>query len=598
MLTSNFTLPCLRSSFSVICAVFLLFVWPSASRSDALTPHADAARQATEYLADAPKSIVELQQCRTTTRLAISGPGGSSGQATLVQLNPQINAWLLLMLDWGTRAGRLSYHLENPEPREQRISLSGARSVTISRGNVSTACELWSEGANSPIEQARRSGLPYAPLCGGRLYLRNPTRGSYTQLEKATGFLRQHVWGGEKIIGFVRKEFFRDKFMERGKVGSAAPAAASASPAAPVAAAVNPRHAERAITPEHLGIDLDIAVTSLAPGRWYPVDGVAGAYISLIQPQAIAAEVLNSYRTKLNPPDTVEDAALDYMIAFDLGQFDLGFSLGTEHPALGWSERVLETVRAPRLPGPDGTDSATPLVRTGMVSPALAPQTIATFTGGFKRTHGAFRYGPLANRNKGSHYGFMEQGLVFSKLQPGLATLYVLDDGSVDMKTWTTQDDALLARVQHARQNGVALLEYDPAAANAVPGALVTNWGAGNWSGSTSEQLRALRAGACVQQTPSRRFLIYGYFSSATPSAMARVFQAYGCRYAMLLDMNALEHTYLALYRRNGAEMEVQHLIEGMAQVDKKAGGKLLPRFIAYPDNRDFFYLVRRGERP
>ena len=79
---------------------------------------------------------------------------------------------------------------------------------------------------------------------------------------------------------------------------------------------------------------------------------------------------------------------------------------------------------------------------------------------------------------------------------------------------------------------------------------------------------------------------------------MARVFQAYGCRYAMLLDMNALEHTYLALYRRNGAEMEVQHLIEGMAQVDKKAGGKLLPRFIAYPDNRDFFYLVRRGERP
>jgi len=26
---------------------------------------------------------------------------------------------------------------------------------------------------------------------------------------------------------------------------------------------------------------------------------------------------------------------------------------------------------------------------------------------------------------------------------------------------------------------------------------------------------------------------------------MARVFQAYQCGYAMLLDMNALEHTYL-----------------------------------------------------
>jgi len=597
MSISHITLPGLRSIFSVIGAGLLLIVWPAASISDDLaTAHADAAAQTEEYLADVPKSIVELQQFRTATRLAIAGPGGSHGQATLVQLNPRINAWLLLTLDWGARGGRLSYHLENPEPREQHISLADARGITITRGSASAACDLWSGSANSPLEQARRSGLPYAPLCGGRLYLRNPTRGGYTKLEKTTEFLRQHVWGGENIIGFVRKEFFRDKFMEKGRVDTTLPAAASASPAAPLAAAVNPRDAGRAIMPEHLGIDLDMATPGLAPGRWYPVDGVTGVYLSLMQPQTIAAEVLNNFRAKVNQLDTVESAALDYLVAFDLEQFDLGFALGTEHPATGWSERALDTVRDPDIPGPDGINSNAPLVRTGMVSPALAAETVATFTGGFKRNHGAFHYGPLARRNLGSHYGFVEQGAVFSRLQPGLATLYVLDDGSVEMKTWTTQDDALLARIRHARQNGVPLLEYDPAAASAVPGALLTNWGAGNWSGSTSEQLRALRAGACVQQTPTRRFLIYGYFSSATPSAMARVFQAYGCRYAMLLDMNALEHTYLALYRRNAAGMEVQHLIEGMAQVDKKAGGRLLPRFVAYPDNRDFFYLTRRGE--
>jgi hypothetical protein len=79
---------------------------------------------------------------------------------------------------------------------------------------------------------------------------------------------------------------------------------------------------------------------------------------------------------------------------------------------------------------------------------------------------------------------------------------------------------------------------------------------------------------------------------------MARVFQAYGCRYAMLLDMNALEHTYLALYTRKDDEIVVQHLIRGMEVLDKSADGQMIPRFIGFPDNRDFFYLVRREDGP
>ena len=75
---------------------------------------------------------------------------------------------------------------------------------------------------------------------------------------------------------------------------------------------------------------------------------------------------------------------------------------------------------------------------------------------------------------------------------------------------------------------------------------------------------------------------------------MARVFQAYGCRDAMLLDMNALEHTYLALYTMDDGKVAVEHLIEGMTEVDKLVDGALIPRFIGFPDNRDFFYLMRR----
>jgi hypothetical protein len=246
------------------------------------------------------------------------------------------------------------------------------------------------------------------------------------------------------------------------------------------------------------------------------------------------------------------------------------------------------------LPGPDGVDAAAPLVRNGMINPAQVALTAAAFVGGFKREHGAFRYGPLANQNRGSHYGFIEQGAVFSKLQPALATVYVMEDGTVDMKTWAQQDDALLPRIRYARQNGVPLVEYDPLTDVSSPGPLVGRWGPGNWSGSSEKNLRTLRAGVCIQRGSGRDFLLYGYFSTATPSAMARVFQAYGCRYAMHLDMNALEHTYLALYVRRSGELLVQHLIDGMAEVDRKGGSGLAPRFLSFPDDRDFFYLTRR----
>jgi hypothetical protein len=182
---------------------------------------------------------------------------------------------------------------------------------------------------------------------------------------------------------------------------------------------------------------------------------------------------------------------------------------------------------------------------------------------------------------------------VFSKLQPGLATIFVLDDRVTGMKTWDAADNALLPRISYARQNGVPLVELDAAQAS-VPGRLVNRWGPGNWSGSEEMKLRTMRSGAALQLAHGRRFLIYAVFSDATPSAMARVFQAYQCQYAMLLDMNALEHTYMAVYRRAGNQVVVDHLIKGMSQVDKSVAGELAPRFLMTPDNRDFFYLTDR----
>lgn len=521
-------------------------------------------------------TIVDLQSARRGESVTVGG--SLPATLTLTALNPAVGTWFTLTVEAPGRAPA-TYHLEAADPARQRIALDrqlpGALTIEID-GTV-TQCSLWPGDA---LASARRSALPYAPLCGDALYLRNAVGGRRTALEATTQFLRDHVWRGEEIVGFVRREFYADAFIERGATAAAGTAAAPAAVGPPPAPA-----AQAAVVPATLGIDVGTR-GALRIGHWYAASGAPGVWVSVARPSALPM------RQSL---DAVEADALDYLVAFDLSAFELGFALGTEHPRLGWSDRVPGSLRDGR-PGPDGIDGAAPLVRLGMLSPALQPRAAATFTGGFKREHGAFRHGVLARSEDGSHYGLVEQGVVFSRLVPGLATLAVTDDGTVEMKTWRAEDALRPGTIRHARQNGVALVERT--AGPSVPGPLVDQWGPGNWSGSADERLRSLRAGACLLEDGARRFLVYGWFSTATPRAMSQVFLAYGCRYAMHLDMNALEHTYLALYARAGSAITVQHLVSGMSVLDRETGGTLAPRFLGYADDRDFFYLLRRERRP
>jgi len=547
---------------------------------------------ATIAAAEVPKSIIDLQASRTAETAGL--PVNGSETVTLTSLNPAVNAWFVLTLSGSGH----SYHLENALPDRQQLGLAAsATGLLITEGGAAYRCDLWN-GPRSALDRASAAPDAYAPLCDGRIYLRNQIAGHRTRLEEVAEYLRDKVWCGEAVVGVVRDEFFRDAYRESGPIGPCAISEGMDGPSAPKPASIDPAKGNLGAKPPNLGIRVDHAAGyGLLLGHWYPVTDLAGIHVSVIQPSAIAPAILDSSRALVNRLDAVEAEALDYLVAFDLEAFDLGFALGTDHPRLGWSPRMQPSMRDDALPGPDGIASSAPLVRTGMLNPLQAQRVAATFTGGFKREHGAFRYGPLATENSGSHYGFIEAGTVFSKLQPGLATLYVLDDGSVHMTTWSQSDDAMLGQIRSARQNGVALIEPDAATGMPGPSRFVNKWGPGNWSGSASESLRTLRAGACLQETENKRFLIYGYFSTATPSAMARVFQAYGCRYAMLLDMNALEHTYLALYVREEKKVTVEHLVTGMEEVDKLVGHQLVPRFVGFPDNRDFFYLLRREAR-
>lgn len=574
-------------------ALALLF----AARSLATTAPdpAQLDRQRIEYDADAPKSILELQPFRTGSRAEVRRADGVKGTATLVDLNPYSGYWYLLTLEWtdGTRA---QYHLETARPRPATLALgadrTGALVVTPGAG---VACSLHA-GARGELEAAAASGLPYAPLCDGALYLRNRVTGRRTTIERLTDLLRDHVWGGDRIVNFVKEKLYRDAWLEPETPGGAA--ALPGPVAGPLPAAVAAPGSAGGISPGSLAIDLATTGRALAPGTWYAVRGLDGVAVSMIAPHDLAADPGTIREPHVNALDPVEAQALVYLIAFDLARFDLHFVLGTDHPRLEWSDRPPPAMRDPRLPGPDGVGGPAPLVTNGLVSPVDAQRTIAAFVGGFKRIHGAFRVGPLALRNHGSHYGFIEEGVIFSKLQPGLATVLVTDDGVVDLATWTAADEPLLPHLRYARQNGVPLIEWDRARARGVPGELVDRWGPGNWSGSAEEALRTVRAGLCLQEGTQGRYLVYAYFSAATPSAMARTFQAYQCRYALHLDMNALEHTYLALYVRRGNDRLVEHLVAGMEAVDRSAGGNFAPRFLAFPDDRDFFYLTRRGGPP
>jgi hypothetical protein len=581
----------------MLAALCLRPVWAADSRDIA------PATQIDQYNAQVPKTIVELQQFRETQSIRIPAPVGQQGVATLSNLNPDINIWHLLELNWHAGATPAAYHLENPYPKRQRLLLDESHpgGITIVEGSRSFTCELWAGSAAQSLEAAKRSRAVYAPLCDNRLYLRNPTKGYRTAIEVVTDFLRDNIPGGEKVVVFVRDTFFKDAHREEAKAvpetSLSLQSESQVTDETPAPALMDPSSAGRLVVPSGLGIHLQVPVThGMRMGAWYAAEDNPGIYVSVIQPDALAPVILRSYTHIVKRLDSVESTSLVYLVAFDLDRFDLSFVVGTEHPRVDWSDRILEQMKDPNLPGPDGIGGIAPLVATGLVNPVEAARTAATVTGGFKRTHGAFKYGELAFKNHGSHYGFMQDGVVFSKLQPGLATVFVRDDGRIELKTWTKNDNEQLQRIKCARQNGVPIIEFDPITQVSAPGALVGHWLPGNWAGSKDLKLRTLRAGLALQENGAKRFLIYGYFSTATPSAMARVFQAYQCRYAMHLDMNALEHTYLAVYHWEGVRLLVQHLIQGMSVLDKSEGENYIPRFLGFADNRDFFHVMRRGQ--
>lgn len=541
------------------------------------------AAQMETYAEPSVSSVVEFAPMRVSQD-AVTEAGDT---IRLTSLHPDVNRWYLLEITPSEGQAR-SYHLENADAKAWTLSLTGSGELFIAGAGSEETCVPW-DGAPSQLNTAEASGLPYAPICSQKIFVRNRVSGNRTNREAVSDFLRENVVFGDKLVNLIKGTFFEDAFLEDAEAvddGDAGDAVAALGMA---------RLDRQPIIRPNMSIEVEGADGGMEAGAWYAVSGVEGAFASVMKPAYISQDILTA-RNGANWLDGVEQNADVYLVAFDLAQFELGYELGTDHPALGWSSRPQRSGADWNLPGPDGFNRPDPLVRNGMLSPSLTGRAVAAFAGGFKRDHGAYRFSDYATFNKGHHYGFISNGVTFSRLIPNLATLYVTLDGEVGMKTWTEADNAMIPELRYARQNGVPLVERDPETGEVVPGDRVNSWGGGNWSGSADAQLRTLRSGACIRRAGGRTFLLYGYFSSVTPSAQARVFQAYGCDYGMLLDMNSPELTYLAVYKQNAAGdgLDAMHLNRYMAESDPWGDDGRIPRFVGFADNRDFFYLLRK----
>jgi hypothetical protein len=496
-------------------------------------------------------SVVDLQPYESG---AITG--SAERGLSLINLNPGVGMWYLLERRVGYHADTL--HLEVLDPATTKLDIQGDRLVEIRPWGNST-CTIWA--GDDPL--FRPSDRPFTAACTNAVAVRHRHAGSRSTTEAATDFLRDSA-SGEYLINF-----YKDHLLDTGETADlASGAAAQRQDGSPAPARLMPGYQNRVMSGAQIGLSAG-ATQNTAIGIWTPADGAPGVWSSLITPAAAQGLPAN---------DATESANIVYLMAIDLTNTAIRYHVGTLHPGVQWSSRPkVAHVGA----GPDGIETVDPIVRLGQVPPWERDQLLATFSGGFKREHGAFKTMPYTLIENGMHYGFVEDGTVLSTLKPGLVTLYGLTDGTVGLKSWSAEDRGLMPRLVFARQNGLALVEHGQ------PGPEVENIN-GNWSGSNEGHLVTLRSGVCLARAGKRGFLIYGLFTSATPSTMARVFTAYGCDAAMHLDMNSLALTYAAAYRHDADGLAALTLHRGMDQ------GSAL-KFVDQPDSRDFFEIIRKA---
>ncbi|MEK7689834.1 MAG: hypothetical protein AAB425_02310 [Bdellovibrionota bacterium] len=507
----------------------------------------------------AGRSVTEREFQTYQTSEVVQTVGG--GRAELINLNPNIGSWYLLSV-WDASGRGKSYHLQMvSNARKLYLDVDG---LVVRGARSTTACPLFKDPTLMPATFSK----VYTPICAATVYVRIQKKG-YSSVEEqrvadarnlGLGVLVEAAKAARDVVTTAEQAEFESASGREG-IAISGPKAASVSSVAATGTTgleiVNPK-----------------GNTGLIYGEWYPASNHPGMFVSHYTAKLVPKTILDSYPDRVKALSTEEAGALVYLAAIDLSKFKFGYSLGNDEPGLAGSQEP--TIKSP-------------LATIGMVPPHLINSVEATFVGGFKRQHGRINVGPHA----GKYYGLWEAGVEFSKLSEGLASAVITQSGGIYLGDWV-EGGIAREQIKDARQNGVAVIEAMGADGIPVPGPLVsaTN-GSGNWSGDAEGNSLTQRSAICMQESARGKYLIFARFQGARPAAMARVFQAYGCSYAMSLDMNALMHTYFAMPRHDAAtdSIVLEYLEKGMIGAEYPAKSK---RFLTAYSDRDFFYAVRR----
>ena len=499
----------------------------------------------------------------------------------LTNLNSYINKWFILEII--KKQDSSFFHLENTN-KETTIELyaQGFKLKPDAKSKISQQCKLW-ENKKFDITKVDLKSFKktFYPLCNNNLFIRlnKPSKTKLSMIEKTTSLLRKTEIGEDIINIFkpimVDMEAEADKGVLTAQTNVKHVIVRAHTPAK---IAMKDMDGYDVISENHqLGIEIrDKNATNIKFGKWYETKKHAGIFVSLFKPDLIDPVLFKTYKNKVRKLTADEKDKLVYTVAYDLDKFSINYALGTKHPNINTHEKTYTSSEAAQRRN---------IVPIGSIPPYELQDAVGVFVGGFKSSHGRFKRGAL----KGKTYGYIENGVELESMSPGLATVYVSNEtGNIDILTWPhsrEKQKALKKKILAARQNGSMLME------NSIPGPYVNSWTHGNWSGDANGLGRSLRSGICIQNQNKKKFLLFMAFYSATPSSMARTMQAYSCKDAMHLDMNAHMYLHNAIFSYNAKNgYDVQYLNTEMLYP------KTLKqhRFIMDNNERDFFYIKSR----
>jgi hypothetical protein len=523
------------------------------------------------------------------------GPEGEAVTASLLNLNPAIGVWYLLKATKPGSGGEAYFHLEAPiSGTSLRLGAQGLEVAAPDGRRI--ACDIFNSRSESSIAAISERGDPYADLCGNLVFLRLGQKGAANG-KKERWANRARAW---KLGGIV--DWYKDTLKEDDETTATVVGENGKNPqasAGPRRAEVNAAVASQELAVQKIDVELEGEPKGLLPGAWYRLANQAAIYFSLVRIGDADPELVRQQPGLVDPLSPKLKSSLAYMVAFDLSQVALAWSHGTNFPGVGNSSKI----KGASGPGPDGFGTLDPLQMSGLVNPAYFGRVLATMCGGFQREHGVQLGGPHA----GQYNGFMQEGVLLSRMNSGLATVVMYKNGDVDIHPWGDDDEARIADIRYARQNGMPLIELNPRTGAFQPGAYVRESMSGyaNWSGRPKDRIEAgetqrasERAAACVAENDGRRYLLYGYFALATPSSMALALQAYGCRGAIHLDMNSAEQAYMGILSRSGDSYRVEHPVAEMKELDGRESidgkNRPVPWYVAEPTQADFFYVMQK----